>query len=79
MTTRLAHFTQRARELVGERFNALMGLLFDPEVLSLGLSPRQFLKIIRSGSGPYSHIKRTGGIALEDGGIWEGGEARSEV
>ena len=33
MTTRLAHFTQRARELVGERFNALMGLLFDPEGL----------------------------------------------
>lgn len=33
MTTRLAHFTQRARELVGERFNSLMGLLSDPEGL----------------------------------------------
>jgi len=33
MTTRLARFTQRARELRGERFTSLMGLLFDPEGL----------------------------------------------
>jgi predicted Rdx family selenoprotein len=51
----------------------------EQRLLSLGLFHRQFLKIIRSRFGPYSHIKRTGGIALEDGGIWEGGEARSEV
>ena len=33
MTTRLARFTQRARELRGERFTSLVGLLFDPEGL----------------------------------------------
>jgi RNA-directed DNA polymerase len=33
MTTRLARFTQRARELRRERFTSLMGLLFDPEGL----------------------------------------------
>ena len=33
MTTRLARFTQRARELRRERFTLLMGLLFDPEGL----------------------------------------------
>ena len=33
MTTRLARFTQRARELGRERFTSLMGLLFDPEGL----------------------------------------------
>ena len=33
MTTRLARFTQRARELRRGRFTSLMGLLFDPEGL----------------------------------------------
>ena len=33
MTTRLAHFTQRARESVAEQFTALMGLLSEPEGL----------------------------------------------
>ena len=33
MTTRLAPFTQRARELRRERFTSLMGLLFDLEGL----------------------------------------------
>ena len=33
MTTKLARFTQRARELQGERFTSLMGLLFDLEGL----------------------------------------------
>ena len=33
MTTRLTHFTQRARAEPRERFNSLMGLLFDPEGL----------------------------------------------
>ena len=33
MTTRLIRFTQRARELVGERYTSLMGMLFDPKAL----------------------------------------------
>ena len=33
MTTRLARFTQKAREEPRERFSALMGLVFDPEGL----------------------------------------------
>jgi RNA-directed DNA polymerase len=33
MTTRLARFTRKAREEPRERFNALMGLVFDPEGL----------------------------------------------
>jgi len=33
MTTKLAHFTQKARAEPRERFNSLMGLLFDPEGL----------------------------------------------
>ena len=33
MTTRLARFTQKAREEPRERFTALMGLVFDPEGL----------------------------------------------
>jgi retron-type reverse transcriptase len=33
MTTRFAHFTQKARAELQLRFNSLMGLLFDPEEL----------------------------------------------
>ncbi len=33
MTTKLIHFTQKARAEPRERFNSLMGLLFDPEGL----------------------------------------------
>ena len=33
MTTKFIRFTQRARELVRERFNSLMGLLCDPDGL----------------------------------------------
>ena len=33
MTTRLTRFTQKAREEPRTRFNALMGLVFDPEGL----------------------------------------------
>lgn len=33
MTTKLARFTQKAREELRVRFNSLMGLLFDPEGL----------------------------------------------
>lgn len=33
MTTRLIRFTQRARELAGERLTSLMGMLFDPQGL----------------------------------------------
>jgi RNA-directed DNA polymerase len=34
MTTRFAHFTQKARAELQLRFNSLMGLLFDPEELN---------------------------------------------
>jgi RNA-directed DNA polymerase len=33
MATRLARFTQRVRKVRGERYTALMGLVFDPEEL----------------------------------------------
>jgi RNA-directed DNA polymerase len=33
VTTRLERFTQKAREEPRERFNALMGLLYEPEGL----------------------------------------------
>jgi RNA-directed DNA polymerase len=36
MATRLARFTQRVREVRGERYTALMGLVFDPEELREG-------------------------------------------
>ncbi|MEA3273951.1 MAG: DUF4338 domain-containing protein, partial [Pseudomonadota bacterium] len=48
-------------------------------VLSLRLFHRQFPKMFRSISGRRSHIDRTGGIALEDGGIWESSDLRSQV
>ncbi len=33
MGTRLTRFTQRVREIRGERYTALMGMLYDPEEL----------------------------------------------
>ena len=41
MTTGLIRFTQRARAEPGIRFNALMGLLFDPEGLHASFARQQ--------------------------------------
>ncbi len=44
MTTRLARFTRKAREAPRERFNALMGRIFDPEGLHASFERRNVEK-----------------------------------
>jgi RNA-directed DNA polymerase len=51
MATRLARFTQRVREVRGERYTALMGLVFDPEELREGFERQDGRKAPGVGGG----------------------------